>query len=206
MHFEQVYSDEDLELQFSDNFPKFIDGVDDLEGKIAPFLTTSKALVFKSLKQAVDLLPRGKQEKWFLELGSGDGRFCVAALLPPFSFSKAVGIEIEEDLVQKARFRASRCDGLKSPPIFIHASICDLNFAELALRHFGLPTKTYDSLVVALYMLGDTSQNVVRNLVRSLYNGGAVLVSIVFPLDEFNLQFSGEGVYVYRCESATASS
>ncbi|KAG0224022.1 hypothetical protein BGW41_005263 [Actinomortierella wolfii] len=88
--FRKQYPDYDEEEA---EFPLWIDGVDTT---YAPFIPTSTRRVLIAL-QMVRLCATDK----VLDVGSGDGRFCYAAV-HFFGAQKAVGIEYEQDLVDRS--------------------------------------------------------------------------------------------------------
>lgn len=87
-------SEIDMNIPTFDVFPKWIEGVDTT---YAPYLPTSYRIMTKALQLANC---SGSSEN-LLDLGSGDGRFCTAAVCG-LGFGCAIGIETDEGLVARA--------------------------------------------------------------------------------------------------------
>lgn len=95
--------DDDADEVNDNNFPAYIDGVDDITS-LGPFKVTSKATVLNALTTA-----QVGPGDVIVDLGSGDGRFCTAAV-QCFQASGALGIEMDPQLVSRARQLAAACN------------------------------------------------------------------------------------------------
>ncbi|ORZ28112.1 hypothetical protein BCR41DRAFT_281219, partial [Lobosporangium transversale] len=80
-------------------FPLWIEGVDTT---YAPFIPTSTRRVLLALEMV-----RLCSSDRVLDVGSGDGRFCFAAA-HFFGAQKAIGIEYEQDLVERSTVLAQK--------------------------------------------------------------------------------------------------
>jgi len=109
-----------------------------------------------------------------LDLGSGDGRFCVAAV-QQFNAQMAVGIEIDESLVKLSLARAEQC-GVSDKAIFLCEDLTAPDRGVQAASVCGTPT------LVIVFLLPEAEQKF-QELLMSLYNAGAHVLSLAFELD-----------------------
>ena len=104
-----------------------------------------------------------KKSDLVYDLGSGDGRIVIAAAK---TFGcRAVGVELDEDLVKASRAQAKEA-GLEKQVSFQHADLFEAEFA--------------DADVVALYLLPEMNKRLIPKLDR--LRRGARVVAHYFPL------------------------
>jgi SAM-dependent methyltransferase len=97
------------------------------------------------------------------DLGSGDGRIVIAAAK---AFGcRAVGVELDEDLVKASRVQAQEA-GVANQVLFRHADLFEADFA--------------DADVVALYLLPSMNKRLIPKLDR--LRPGARVVAHYFPI------------------------
>ena len=108
----------------------------------AVFIPTPEDVVKVMLDQA-----RVRKEDVVYDLGSGDGRIVIAAAKT--RGCRAVGVELEEELVEKAR-DAAREAGVEKLARFEHGDLFDADFSS--------------ATVVALYILPTMSQKLIPKL------------------------------------------
>jgi outer membrane protein assembly factor BamB/protein-L-isoaspartate O-methyltransferase len=97
------------------------------------------------------------------DLGSGDGRIVIAAAK---AFGcRAVGVELDEDLVKASRAQAKEA-GVEKQVSFQHADLFEVDFA--------------DADVVALYLLPEMNKRLIPKLNR--LRAGARVVAHYFPI------------------------
>ena len=97
------------------------------------------------------------------DLGSGDGRIVIAAAK---AFGcRAVGVELDEDLVKASRAQAKEA-GVEKQVSFRHADLFEADFA--------------DADVVALYLLPEMNKRLIPKLDR--LRPGARVVAHYFPI------------------------
>lgn len=109
-----------------------------------------------------------------LDLGSGDGRFCVAAV-QQFNAQAAVGIEIDEGLVKLSLARAQQCR-VSYKAIFLCEDLTAPDRGAQAASVCGNPT------LVIVFLLPEAEMKF-QELLMSLYNAGARVLSLAFELD-----------------------
>ncbi|KAI8352001.1 hypothetical protein B0O80DRAFT_372670, partial [Mortierella sp. GBAus27b] len=153
------YDEEDHEL------PIFIDGVDTT---YAPFIPTSTRLVMHTLGMA-----QVTSSDKVLDVGSGDGRFCYAAVAF-YGAQKAVGIEYEQDLVDKSTLLAQEFvdQGRIS---FIRADLTNWRESSIML------SKEWNVIVV--YLTPEGATDMAGWLIQE-YERGVRIVALVFNLKQ----------------------
>jgi SAM-dependent methyltransferase len=155
----------------------------ELTKNLAPYVPTPQPVVERMLEAA-----EVRENELVFDLGSGDGRVLVTAA-KKFK-AKSVGIEISEDLVDKATQRI-KDEGLEKKCKVIRGDIRD---ADLS---------TAD--VVVLYLLTSSNELLRPRLEKSL-KAGARVVSHDFEIREWNpskvVQAEAHGrihsIYVYE--------
>ena len=110
-----------------------------------------------------------------LDLGSGDGRWCVAAV-QQFGAQCAVGVEIDELLVEESRRKAAQC-GVAERATFACEDLTAEGMSAAALCPGG---EAFTLVVV--FLLPEAEQKFEGQLMR-LYAAGARVLSIAFALD-----------------------
>jgi SAM-dependent methyltransferase len=104
-----------------------------------------------------------KKDDVVYDLGSGDGRIVIAAAR---TFGcRAVGVELDEELVKTARARAKEA-GVEKRASFRHADLFEADFA--------------DAGVVALYLLPEMNRRLIPRLEK--LRRGARVVTHYFPI------------------------
>src|SRR5262249_40348129 len=104
-----------------------------------------------------------KRSDVLYDLGSGDGRIVLAAAK---AFGcRAVGVELDEDLVKSSQAQAKEA-GLAKQVSFQHADLFEVDFA--------------DADVVALYLLPEMNKRLIPKLDR--LRPGARVVAHYFPI------------------------
>jgi SAM-dependent methyltransferase len=104
-----------------------------------------------------------KESDVVYDLGSGDGRIVIAAAR---AFGcRAVGVELDEDLVKASRAQAKEA-GVEKQVSFRHADLFEADFA--------------DADVVALYLLPEMNKRLIPKLDR--LRPGARVVAHYFPI------------------------
>ena len=112
-----------------------------------------------------------------IDLGSGDGRFCAAAV-QQFNARAAVGIEIDSELVQASQEHARAC-GVGSRACFTCADLTEPSLDILTLAGDAHPFS------VAIVFLLPQSEPLFERHVRRLYDAGVRILSLAFALDNF---------------------
>ncbi|KAF8928430.1 hypothetical protein EDD21DRAFT_389187 [Dissophora ornata] len=175
------YPDYDEEQQ---DLPLWIEGVDTT---YAPFIPTSTRRVLLALEM-VNLGPGDK----VLDVGSGDGRFCFAAV-SFFGAQKAIGIEYELDLVEKSTELAQNYvdQGRIS---FLRADLT--NWRESST----MQSKEWTVIVVFLSPEGGTDM---EDWLVQEFERGVRIVALVFDLKQLkglhcSVGDSQEGIWVYE--------
>ena len=115
-----------------------------------------------------------------VDLGSGDGRFCVAAA-QQFGVRHAVGVEIDESLVKASARHADQC-GVADRTTFMTLDLTDPGLEISALA------PTPHRMTLAIVFLLPESEKLFERHVRSLYDAGAHVLSLAFALDRLGLQ------------------
>ncbi|KAI9265031.1 hypothetical protein BDA99DRAFT_437127 [Phascolomyces articulosus] len=188
--FLKVFKDADDAAQDAseaDPFPAYTDN-DTEHGSLAPFCPTSATRVIQSLT-----LAHVTQHDAVLDIGSGDGRFVTAAIAA-FGAQRALGIEVEEDLIELSHTLAEKV--LNDPKERMKAKFIKGDF----LSQLHLVRDTAWSVIV-VFLLPDHVEKF-ADLLLHHYNRGARIVALVFNLDEIpelKLIHRDEqaGIYVY---------
>ena len=121
-----------------------------------------------------------------IDLGSGDGRFCMAAL-QQFHASAAVGVEIDANLVKDSCGHAKAC-GVAKRAHFTCTDLTDPSLDILSMAPEGLP------FTLAIVFLLPESERLFERHVRRLYDAGAHILSLAFALDRL------EGLQLLKSE------
>lgn len=126
-----------------------------------------------------------------LDLGSGDGRLCVAAV-QQFGAEAALGIDIDEELVKLSQDRAEQC-GVSGSARFLCADLTAPGVGATAVAMCGKPT------LVIVFLLPEAEQKF-QEVLMSLYDAGARVLSLAFELDRLQglvLQRKETPMYLY---------
>ena len=115
-----------------------------------------------------------------LDLGSGDGRFCVAAA-QQFRVKHAVGVEIDDSLVKASARHAQQCD------VSDRATFTTLDLTDPDLDISALAPRPHRVTLAVVFLLPE-SEKLFERHVRSLYDAGAHVLSLAFALDRLGLQ------------------
>ncbi|KAF9335638.1 hypothetical protein BG006_011063 [Podila minutissima] len=181
--FKTTYPDYDEQ---ESEFPLWIDGVDTT---YAPFIPTSTRRVLVALDMA-----RISSSDRVLDVGSGDGRFCFAAV-SFFNAQKAIGIEYEQDLVEKSTELAQ---GLvdQGKVSFQRADLT--NWRDLAT----MQSKEWSVVIVFLSPEGGTDM---EDWLVEEFERGVRIVALVFDLKHLkglhcSLADDEEGIWIYSKE------
>ncbi|KAI9019540.1 S-adenosyl-L-methionine-dependent methyltransferase [Phycomyces nitens] len=184
--FLNVYTEADIKCQDTsdtDPFPAYLEGIDTT---LAPFCPTSANRVL----QALEMAKVGRDDR-LLDLGSGDGRFCTAAVAV-CGAAHAMGIESDSGLVDLSKSLCRQVLGDTLQVEFIEGDL------------LGLPGLVRDPkwTVIVLFLLPDHTDKF-ADLLRYHHDRGARIVSLVFNLNEIqglSLKVSDEpqGIYVYE--------
>ena len=121
-----------------------------------------------------------------IDLGSGDGRFCIAAL-QQFHASAAVGVEIDASLVADSCGHAKAC-GVAKRAHFTCTDLTDTSLDILSTAPESLP------FTLAIVFLLPESERLFERHVRRLYDAGAHILSLAFALDRL------EGLQLLKSE------
>ncbi|KAI8137199.1 hypothetical protein BJV82DRAFT_636516, partial [Fennellomyces sp. T-0311] len=185
--FLKVFKDADDAAQDAaeaDPFPAYLDDQDETSKSLAPFCPTSARRVLKALTMA-----NVHDNDGVLDLGSGDGRFCTAAV-SAFRAKRALGIESEGHLIELSRQLAIRVPS-ETKPEFIQGDL------------LSFPALVRDPVwsVIVVFLLPDHTDKFADLLVDH-YRRGARIVSLVFNLNEIpELRLvqadEPDGIYVY---------
>ncbi|KAF9933338.1 hypothetical protein FBU30_005741 [Linnemannia zychae] len=180
-HFHLQYPDYDEQ---ESEFPLWIDGVDTT---YAPFIPTSTRRVLIALSM-VGLSSSDK----VLDVGSGDGRFCYAAV-SLFGAKKALGIEYEQDLVEKSTELAKELVDQGSI-LFQKADLTNWRDSPT------MQSKEWTVIVVFLSPEGGTDME--EWLVQE-FERGVRIVALVFDLKHLkglhcSMEDTEEGIWVYE--------
>lgn len=169
---EEGYDDSDEGLPL----PKLNDDSNDL----APFIPADKAAVLCALR----LTGAGDKDR-LIDIGSGDGRFCVAAAQHA-GVVAAVGLDLDPGLITKSRDAALAC-GLDSTQVkFMEADATALDFELLDAEH--------GPFTIAVSFLTSDVEGVkgVTDFLRAVVNRGGRVVSVHFALDIVGLKLVAE--------------
>ena len=115
-----------------------------------------------------------------VDLGSGDGRFCVAAA-QQFQVRHAVGVEVDDSLVKASARHADQC-GVSDRTTFMTLDLTDPGLEISAL------TPVPHRMTLAIVFLLPESEKLFERHVRGLYDAGARVLSLAFALDRLGLQ------------------
>ncbi len=157
----------------------------------------SLSLVAFAVLQALSFAGVGPQDS-IIDLGSGDGRFCVAAV-QQFKARAAVGVEIDACLVEASKGHAEVC-AAKDRTYFTCTDLTDS-----ALDILSLTGQEHPFTLAVVFLLPE-SEALFERHVRRLYNAGARILSLAFALDNLEglqLLKAERPMYLYgRCTSA----
>lgn len=169
---EQGYDEADEGLPL----PKLNDDTNDL----APFIPADKAAVLCALQTT----GAGIGDR-LIDIGSGDGRFCVAAAQQA-GVAAALGLELDPGLVAKSRAAAAACS-LGPPQVqFLEADATALDFKELDARE--------GPFTIAISFLTSDVEGVggVTAFLREVVERGGRVVSVHFALEMPGLKLLAE--------------
>ncbi|KAG0044957.1 hypothetical protein BGZ83_009765 [Gryganskiella cystojenkinii] len=165
-------------------FPLWIEGVDTT---YAPFIPTSTRRVLVALEMA-HISPADR----VLDVGSGDGRFCFAAV-SFFGAQKAIGIEYEQDLVDKStQLAQDLCD--QGKVLFLQADLTNWRESSTML------SKEWTVIIVFLSPEGGTDM---EDWLVQEFERGVRIVALVFDLKHLkglycSVADSQEGIWIYE--------
>jgi ribosomal protein L11 methylase PrmA len=128
------------------------------------------------LAQALQFAEAGPSDE-VLDLGSGDGRFCIAAV-QQFGVRSAVGVEIDQDLVRLSREKAEQCQ-VSDRATFTCADLTALTDNPALNSLLGRPT------LVIVFLLPEAERQF-QEVVMKLYDAGARVLSLAFELDRLH--------------------
>lgn len=182
-------------------FPVYIDDDENVDALLAPFCPTSARRVLKALEMA-----GVRKGDHLIDLGSGDGRFCTAAVMACGAAS-ALGIETDEALVDRSwqlarealgEDKAAAANGLSWEEVEHEQRLRFVQGDLLSLETLVRDTRW---TVLVLFLLPDHTHKYADMLLEH-YRRGARIISLVFDLNEvmgLNLLCSDdpEGIYIY---------
>ncbi|CAL8470983.1 g10525 [Coccomyxa elongata] len=142
---------------------------DEPENLLGPYVATEVALVEKALLFA----QVGRSDR-VLDLGSGDGRFCIAAV-QQFDAEVAVGVDIDEELVKLSQARAEQCE-VSGAARFLCADLTAPGVGATVVSLCGNPS------LVIVFLLPEAERKF-EAVLMSLYEAGARVLSLAFELD-----------------------
>ncbi|KAG0283737.1 hypothetical protein BGZ96_011878 [Linnemannia gamsii] len=179
--FRRQYPDYDEE---ESEFPLWIEGVDTT---YAPFIPTSTRRVLVAL----DMVRLSSADK-VLDVGSGDGRFCFAAV-SFFGAQKALGIEYEQDLVEKSTELAR--DLVDQGRILFQK-------ADLTNWRDSPTMQSKEWTVIVVFLSPEGGTDMEEWLVQE-FERGVRIVALVFDLKHLkslhcSLEDAEEGIWVYE--------
>ena len=190
----------------ADIFPLFLDGLDDADGLLGPFLPTPLTTIAKAL----DAVPIADGCR-VLELGSGDGRVAVAAALHP-RVVQAVGIELDQALVDLAVGKLQQAEKLwhlehaattqQLSCSFLQGDMYQLLSPAVHGSDIAAPPVDVTGFgLIILYLLPEAEEKL-ASILRSAYQAGAIIVSVIFSLDlGFRLIDQVAGCYIYGLQA-----
>lgn len=186
--FEKVYNQsDDFHDDQEDMFPAYIDGVDTT---CAPYCPSSASRIFKALRMA-----NAQPSDYVLDMGSGDGRVCAAAI-SEFDVARAVGVETEEHLIEKSWQLARR--------VIPQDKLDRLSFIQGDFLATELKSTIRDPrlTVIFLYLLPEFN-HLYKDLLIEHFERGTRIVSLTFDLkdiQELTLQARDEleGIFIYQ--------
>ncbi|KAG0328749.1 hypothetical protein BGZ99_004609 [Dissophora globulifera] len=180
--------------QFYDRYPDYSEEEQDLplwiegaEQTYVPFIPTSSRRVLVALEMA-RLSPADK----VLDVGSGDGRFCYAAV-KFFNAQKAIGIEYEQDLVDKSTELAQEYVD-QERVLFQRANLT--NWRELST----MQSKEWTVIVVFLSPEGGSDM---EDWLVQEFERGVRIIALVFDLKHLkglhcSVEDKQESVWIYE--------
>ncbi|KAF9584120.1 hypothetical protein BGW38_007509 [Lunasporangiospora selenospora] len=179
--FQNQYPDYD---EHASEFPLWIDGVDTT---YAPFIPTSVRRVLLALEMA-RISPTDK----VLDVGSGDGRFCYAAV-KLFGAQAALGIECEQDLVDKSTELATD---------LVQEGRVSFQVADLATWRDMASMQSKEWTVIIVYLSPEGGDDLCQ-WIQQEFKRGVRIVALVFDmkhLDGLHCSFedSQEGIWIYE--------
>ncbi|KAF9348107.1 hypothetical protein BGX26_000446 [Mortierella sp. AD094] len=172
------YNEEETDL------PLWIDGVDTT---YAPFIPTSTRRVLLALEMA-----HLTSEDKVLDVGSGDGRFCYAAVTF-FGAQKAIGIEYEQDLVEKSTELAQD---------LVDQGRISFERADLTNWRESSTMKSKEWSVIVVFLSPEGGDDMEEWLVQE-FERGVRIVALVFDLKQLkglhcSVEDSQEGIWIYE--------
>ncbi|KAF9089969.1 hypothetical protein BGX29_005945 [Mortierella sp. GBA35] len=179
--FQRRYPDYDEE---ESEFPLWIEGVDTT---YAPFIPTSTRRVLIALEM-VGLSSTDK----VLDVGSGDGRFCFAAV-SFFGAQKAIGIEYEQDLVEKSTELAQD---------LVDEGRISFQKADLTNWRESSTMQSKEWTVIVVFLSPEGGTDMEEWLVQE-FERGVRIVALVFDLKHLkglhcSIEDPEEGIWVYE--------
>ncbi|KAF9991319.1 hypothetical protein BGZ75_000072 [Mortierella antarctica] len=182
-HFHSQYPDYD---ENDSDLPLWIEGVDTT---YAPFIPTSTRRVLLALE-----LARISSRDKVLDVGSGDGRFCYAAV-ELFGAQKATGIEFEQDLVDQSTALAQTLVD-QGRIEFQRADLTDWRQSPVML------SKEWTAIIVFLSPEGGSDM---EDWLVQEFERGVKIVALVFDLKHLkglrcSYEDSQEGLWIYEKE------
>lgn len=179
--FKKQYPDYDEE---ESEFPLWIEGVDTT---YAPFIPTSTRRVLVALEMA-----HITSSDRVLDVGSGDGRFCFAAV-SFFGAQKAIGIEFEQDLVEKSTELAQELVN-EGKIAFLQADLTNWRESSTML------SKEWTVIIVFLSPEGGSDM---EDWLIQEFERGVRIVALVFDLKHLkglhcSVEDSQEGIWIYE--------
>ncbi|KAI1314606.1 hypothetical protein EDD11_001949 [Mortierella claussenii] len=180
-HFHAQYPDYNEHEQ---ELPLWIDGVDTT---YAPFIPTSTRRVLLALEMAC-LDPADK----VLDVGSGDGRFCFAAV-HFFGAQKAIGIEYEQDLVDRSTELAQ--DYVDQGRILFQR-------ADLTNWRQSSTMLSKEWTVIVVFLSPEGGDDMAEWLIQE-FERGVRIVALVFDLKQLkglhcSVEDPQEGIWIYE--------
>ncbi|KAG0199224.1 hypothetical protein BGX28_007451 [Mortierella sp. GBA30] len=179
--FHSQYPDYD---EHESDLPLWIEGVDTT---YAPFIPTSARRVLLALELA-QITSRDR----VLDVGSGDGRFCYAAVAL-FGAQKATGIEYEQDLVEKSTALAQTLVN-QGRIEFQRADLTDWRKSSVML------SKEWTAIIVFLSPEGGSDM---EDWLLQEFERGVRIVALVFDLKHLkglhcSFEDAQEGIWIYE--------
>ena len=163
MDVREVYNDEDAK---DDDFLSVMHTEDGVS--LAPFRPTPTASVCQALQMAgvsgTDVM---------LDLGSGDGRFCVAAA-QLYGVQRAIGVEMEPELCQLAHEKAEEC-GVAKQTCFQTADIHQYLASPQGQLELAQVT------VLVMYLLPAAEDQLTPHI-HAVYDRGGTIISVMFDM------------------------
>ncbi|KAG0003143.1 hypothetical protein BGZ80_007845 [Entomortierella chlamydospora] len=166
------------------DLPLWIDGVDTT---YAPFIPTSTRRVLLALEMA-----HLTSEDKVLDVGSGDGRFCYAAVTF-FGAQKAMGIECEQDLIEKSTELAQD---------LVDQGRISFERADLTNWRESSTMKSKEWSVIVVFLSPEGGDDMEEWLVQE-FERGVRIVALVFDLKQLkglhcSVEDSQEGIWIYE--------